>query len=627
MTNRQKQLLALALQIFQPPVPADPDAARIARQLYYLLLLGIPLAFSFLLFDVEVRSWQWDWHDLIPGGTGLVLIGLLALVHYGYLRLAANGIIVMPLIAISLASFTNMGIRNPALMPIPLLLMLSSLLLSSRMTTLFATITGVMVILLYFDEQSRALPIQVPLLDSDYLLVVLATIAATALILHFTLTQLLQSNQRIHQQAEELHAQNQRLIQIQTDLEARTHQLSRLNAELQLEMNERARTEASLRQKQKLESVGLLAGGVAHDFNNLLTSILNQSDLALRRLHDAPKAQQHIEKALQSTQRAADLTRQLLAYAGKAPFHVEPIDVNGLIQANYSLLETVLQRNASLQFDLQPELPAIVSDRGQLQQVLMNLVINALEAIDHDEGNVLIKTATVTLTDPLDPAAFVGLTPSPGAYVCLTVSDNGVGMAPSTIEKIFDPFFSTKQRGHGLGLSVVLGVIQALHGALQVESQSGVGSRFCVYLPASLEAPRPIPMNTQSSLYRPQDQLVLVIDDEEPVRDAVVEMLNTLGYRTLAATSGLEGIALFTQRQAEISTIVLDITMPGINGLETLQKIRAHNATVSVILSSGYTDAVVPEELLQQPATVFLAKPYRLAQLYEAMVMKRTQTA
>lgn len=621
MTNRQKQLSALAMQLFQPPTPADPGQARLARQIYYLLLLGIPLAFSFVLLDVEIQAGTWNWRVLIPGGTGMILIGLLVLVRWGYVQLAAVGMIFIPLIVIYFASFTKMGIRNPALVPIPLLLMLCSLFLGSRMTILFALTAGGLALLLYFDEYSRASPAQLLLLNSDYLIVVLATIAITTIILHFTLTQLLQSNQRIHQQAEELHAQNQRLIQIQTDLEARTHQLSRLNAELQLEMNERARTEASLRQKQKLESIGLLAGGVAHDFNNLLTSILNQSDLALRRLHDANKARQHIEKALQSTQRAADLTRQLLAYAGKAPFHVEPIDVNGLIQANHSLLETVLQRNASLQFDLQPELPAIVSDRGQLQQVLMNLVINAIEAINHDGGNVLIKTATVTLTDPLDPTAFIGVTPSPGAYVCLTVSDNGAGMASSTIEKIFDPFFSTKQRGHGLGLSVVLGVIQALHGALQVESRLGSGSTFRVYLPASLEEPRPIPMNMQSPLYRPQDQLVLVIDDEEPVRDAVVEMLNTLGYRTLAATGGLEGVALFTERQAEINAIVLDMTMPGMNGLETLQKIRTLNNSIKVVLSSGYMATVVPEAAVQQQATTFLAKPYRLEQLYEALLM------
>lgn len=626
MTSLRKRLSALVFSILQPPTSAGPGQERITRQLYYLLLLGILMAFSFVLFDVEVRAGKPEWRDLLPAGAGVVLVGLLLLVRRGYVRLAAIFTLFTPLVAISLASFTKMGIRNPALMVIPLLLMLSSLLLGSRMTTFFAVITGGMAILLYFDEQSRAISAQLPTLDSDYLLVVLGTIAVTTLILHFTLTQLLQSNERIRQQAAELHTQNQRLAQAQHDLEARSHQLSKLNAELQLEMSERARTEASLRQKQKLESIGLLAGGIAHDFNNLLTSILNQVDLARRRLPDEPKVRQHLDKALQSTQRAADLTRQLLAYAGKAPFHVEPLDVNQLIQANQSLLETVLQRNAGLQLDLQSPLPAIIADRSQIQQVLMNLVINALEAIHHESGHIVIKTATITLANPIDPAAFIGVPPNPGAYVCLTVSDNGVGMDQGMIEKIFDPFFSTKERGHGLGLSVVLGVIQALRGGLQVASQLSVGATFAVYLPASPEQPqpeRPISLPIQRP---PQDQLVLVIDDEAPVREAVAEMLSNLGYRTLTAANGYEGVAAFCQRQEEISAIVLDMTMPGMNGLETLQKLRTLNVNVKVILSSGYSDAVVPERLLQQPATAFLAKPYRLEQLYEVLVIKGTQT-
>lgn len=626
MTNLRKRLSALAFQILQPPTPADPGEARLARQLYSLLLLGIPIAFSFVLFDAEVRAGEPEWRDLLPVGSGVILLGLLLLVRRGYLRLAAGFMILTPLIAIGLASFTKMGIRNPALMVLPLLLVLSSLLLSSRMSILFAIITGSMAILLYFDEQSRDFPTQLPALDSDYLLVVLATIVVTTLILHFTLTQLLQSNERIRQQAAELHTQNLRLAQAQHDLEARSHQLSKLNAELQLEMSERARTEASLRQKQKLESIGLLAGGIAHDFNNLLTSILNQVDLARRRLPDEPKVRQHLEKAMQSTQRAADLTRQLLAYAGKAPFHMEPVDVNQLIQANQSLLETVLQRNAGLQLDLQSQLPAIIADRSQLQQVLMNLVINALEAIHHESGHIVVETAAVTLAAPIDPTAFIGVPPNPGDYVCLTVSDNGVGMDQSMIEKIFDPFFSTKKRGHGLGLSVVLGVIQALRGGLQVASQPSLGAKFSVYLPASPEQPQPEQPIALPEQHPPQDQLVLVIDDEDPVREAVAEMLNNLGYRTLTAANGYEGVAAFRQRQGEISAIVLDMTMPGMNGLETLQKLRALNANVKVILSSGYSDAVVPESLLQQPATTFLAKPYRLEQLYEALVMKGTQT-
>jgi signal transduction histidine kinase/CheY-like chemotaxis protein len=428
-----------------------------------------------------------------------------------------------------------------------------------------------------------------------------------------------QSAQQIRQQAAELHDKNQRLEKTQAALEARTQQLSKLNAELQLEMAERARTEVALRQKQKLESIGLLAGGVAHDFNNLLTSILSQSSLALRRLAPEQAARQHVEKAIQSTQQAADLTRQLLAYAGKATFQVEPVDLNQLIQANSGLFETVLRGNATLHVSLQTNLPAVAADRGQLQQVLMNLIINASEAIEHEHGKITLKTYTVDLQSENDPTAFVGIPPSPGAYVCLAVTDNGVGMDATILEKIFDPFFSTKARGHGLGLSAVLGVVQALHGGLQVQSAPQSGTVFCVYLPATNEY---LPVSTTTTSPNPlahPNGLVLVIDDEDLVREAVAEMLNSVGYRTLVAANGTEGLALFNQFQNEIGTVLLDVVMPGMSGTETLQKLRTVDTQVKVILSSGYVDTALPGDLLEHTHTTFLAKPYTLEQLLRVM--------
>lgn len=620
MVNLTKDIQQFFSYILTPPTVADPTQAHTARLLHYLLLLGVPIAFSFVIFDTEVRAGIPGWGDMIAGCAGIVMVVLIVLLRYGYVQLATILMIFNALGAIGLAGFNNLGIRNPAIMVIPLLLMLCSLLLSSRVTTLFAIGIGGMATWLYLMEQKQGFYPQPTRIDSDYLLIVLITIAMTTLILHFTLRQIVQSAQRIRQQADELHLQNQRLAQIQIALEERTQQLSKLNAELQLEMNERARTEATLRQKQKLESVGLLAGGVAHDFNNLLTSILNQSDLALRRLNNEQKARQHIEKAIHSTQRAADLTRQLLAYAGKARFQIELVDVNQLIYDNHNLLVTALQHNAALQLVLLPELPAIAADRGQLQQVLMNLVINAFEAIVHDHGQITITTSTVAFTTAVDPITFVGAPPSAGNYVCLEVSDNGNGMEQSLLEKIFDPFFSTKKQGHGLGLSVVLGVVQALHGGLQVQSRPAQGSTFRVYLPASTQK---LPANQPTALLALQqqyDQLVLVIDDEEPVRDAVVEMLNTIGYRTIVAPNGLEGLAILGQRQAEIGTVLLDIVMPGISGLETFQKIRILDDTIKVILSSGYSDSSLPDTVLLHPTTAFLAKPYTLEQLHKTMV-------
>ncbi|MCB0082284.1 MAG: response regulator, partial [Caldilineaceae bacterium] len=360
--------------------------------------------------------------------------------------------------------------------------------------------------------------------------------------------------------------------------------------------------------------------GIAHDFNNLLTSILNQSDMALRYIEGNEKAQEHVQKAIQSSARAADLTRQLLAYAGKARFQVEALDLNDLIQTNSALLETVLQHNSHLQLVLEPNLPAVMSDRGQLQQILMNLVINAAESIIHEQGAITIRTTAITLADQLDPTTFIGAPPAAGDYVCLEICDNGIGIEASVLEKIFDPFFSTKDQGNGLGLSAVLGVVRSLQGSMQVQSTPQLGSVFRVFLPADrAESVRtPALDNFEfAAATKQQDwsQLVLIIDDEDMVRETVEDMLSSLGYRTLSAANGLDGLAIFKEYGEQIDAILLDVVMPGLSGLETLQQLRAISDHTPIILCSGYSDSAMPDAVLQHPATHFLAKPYTMDQL------------
>ncbi|MEZ4663449.1 MAG: response regulator [Caldilineaceae bacterium] len=618
-------------RLLTPPTVSDPSQARVVQQLYYVLLLGVPIAFTFLIMDEEVRAGVARWNDLIGGFVGLVLGATILILRWGYVRFAAFMLVISSLGSIGLASFYNIGIRNPSMIAVPVILMVCSIMLGSRPTALFATIMGSMATFLYFYERSGVSYPQPAVADTNYWLVNLLLIGMTAVVLHLTINQTVKSEERNRQQAEELQVQNQQLARTQLALEARTHQLSKLNAELQSEMNERARTEAALRQKQKLESIGLLAGGIAHDFNNLLTSILNQSDMALRRVESDDKARLHLEKAIQSTQRAADLTRQLLAYAGKARFQVEALDLNELVRANSALLETVLQHNSQLQLALEPNLPAVMSDRGQLQQILMNLVINAAESITHEHGEIRIQTTATTLTETLDPTTFVGSAPTAGDYVCLEICDNGSGIDAEVLEKIFDPFFSTKEQGNGLGLSAVLGVVQSLQGSLQVHSTPQVGSAFRVFLPASsveaILAP-PVFPHQFAAAAEPllSAQLVLIIDDEEVVRETAEDMLASLGYRTLSAANGYDGLAVFEQHQEQIHMVLLDVVMPGINGLETLQKLRTLSDHAPVVLCSGYSNSAMPDAVLRHPTTHFLAKPYTISQLAHLMAMLGTQS-
>lgn len=628
----------LLTSIFSPPKVTDPAQAHVARQLHYLLLLGLPIALTFLVMDEEVRAGVPKWNDLIAGGVGLVIAACLPLLHRGYLKFVSYLLMISCLGAIGLASYYNIGVRNPSMIAVPVLLMVCSILLGSRTTTLFAIVMASVATFLYFYERSGVYYPQPLVVDTNYWLVNLLLIGMTTVVLHLTINQIVQSEKQIRQQAEELHNQNKRLEQIQLALEARTQELTRLNASLQLEMAERARTEAALHQKQKLESVGLLAGGVAHDFNNLLSSILNQCELAMRRMNDNNKARGHVEKAIHSTQRAADLTRQLLAYAGKARFQIEPLDVNQLIRANDSLLETVIQRNSLLQLRLHPALPFIISDSGQIQQIVLNLVMNAAESIEHDHGEIVIATSVVSWSGEAQPSEFVNLPPSPGDYVCLEIADNGMGMKPEMVHKIFDPFFSTKERGHGLGLSAVLGVVKALHGGLQVESRPCLGSTFRVYLPISDAEPQldttatplsnPIVPNSPAQLQPPylskHNGVILVIDDEAAVRETIVDMLDSVGYQTLVATNGYDGLAHFETHREQVAAIVLDVVMPGIDGLETLRRVRAVDEQIPVILCSGYSDAAFPDSLLKHPATSFLAKPYTLQQLITKLTLLTT---
>ncbi|MCX6047127.1 MAG: response regulator [Chloroflexi bacterium] len=605
-------MLTFLRSLIVPPIFEDVERTRVARHLHYLLLLSVPVTVVFSILPITSTTASAAWNHAIAAFMAIFLSLIFGLSRRGYVRLAATLMISSALLAIILSSVMFGGIRNPGMVMTPLILTVCCVLLGSRVTVVFGVMMAVVIGLLFMFEQTHGAYPQTSIVDPNYLAVVWIVIGLTVVELHFTVNQIVQGAQRIHQQALELQDKNQQLEQVQNMLKARTHELSNLNTELQFEISERTRAETILRQKQKLESIGLLAGGVAHDFNNLLTSILSQSSLALRQLTPNQPAYQHLGKSIKSIQRAADLTRQLLAYAGKSTFQIEPLDLNDLIQENHELLEIVIQKNSTLFLDLQHLLPTIESDRGQLQQVLMNLVINAAEAIQHDNGIVRVTTRAVVLGGQLDPLDFVGQAPRPGEYVVLSVQDDGIGMTPAVLESIFDPYFTTKTRGHGLGLSAVLGVIHALQGGLQVLSRPGHGSCFLVYLPASSQGALHKPPPTHGQFQPPTDTIILVVDDEEAVREAAVEILQSAGYRTLAAANGDDGLALFRHHHAEIGMVLLDVLMPGINGPETMEILRTIDQNVKVILTSGYSEQAIFSPAQRQKPNGFLPKPYTI---------------
>ncbi|HEX4845731.1 MAG TPA: response regulator, partial [Geothrix sp.] len=379
------------------------------------------------------------------------------------------------------------------------------------------------------------------------------------------------------------------------------------------DVTERRRAEAALRQAQKLESLGVLAGGIAHDFNNLLTAILGNTEVALERTRDNPVLQQVLHRVEATTQRGSDLARQLLAYAGKAHFAVRPLDLNAIILEMGDLLSVSISKKVAIRRDLQPGIPPVEADAAQFQQVVMNLVINASEAIGERAGQITLRTRAVELSQAELAAGFPGQVLEPGLYVRLEVEDDGCGMDVDTIGRIFDPFFTTKFTGRGLGLSAMLGIVRGHRAGIHVESAFGKGTTFTLLFPAT-EAT----VVTPPPAAEPQTKAsgtILVVDDEALIRDLACSALETAGFQVLEARDGQEAVELFQAGQTHVDLVLLDMTMPRMGGAEAFRLIRNLAPGVRVLLTSGYTQKESLEDLADLPPDGFLQKPFRVREL------------
>ena len=376
------------------------------------------------------------------------------------------------------------------------------------------------------------------------------------------------------------------------------------------DITERKRAESLLLLAQKSESVSLLAGGIAHDFNNLLTGVLSQSSLALQKLSEEHSARNNIEKAIKASERAADLTRQLLAYTGQGAVRIETVNLNQLIQDNYGLIEAIVSKHTSMELKLSPSLPFIEIDRGHCQQVTMNLVINAIEAIDNRQGTVVIETGERLIDDDSILEIMNATKLEPGNYVYLKVSDNGAGMDQETLTRIFDPYFTTKKTGSGLGLSATLGIVQTYAGGLHVESSRGKGTTFTLFFPASNKTASVEEAPVEKTPVAMKGKTILVVDDEEPIRVAVNDILTAEGLKVFLADDGCDGLEKFREYQSEIDLILLDMQMPNMNGEDAFYALREIDPKIKIILSSGYNELEVAKQFQQQEPTSFLQKPY-----------------
>jgi two-component system cell cycle sensor histidine kinase/response regulator CckA len=379
------------------------------------------------------------------------------------------------------------------------------------------------------------------------------------------------------------------------------------------DITDKKRAEEALRQAQKLESIGTLAGGIAHDFNNLLNAILGQSALAARKLPTESPARNHIEKSIKAAERAADLTRQMLAYSGKGKFVTQEIDLNSLLKENAQMLETSVPKTCELKFDLGSPSPHILGDVGQIQQVIMNLIINAGEAIGQDPGSITLRTNRIMLDDrESDYWEHTNAPHASGYYALLEVRDTGSGIKAEHLERIFDPFFTTKFTGRGLGLAAVLGIIRGHHGGIRIRSKEGSGTSFEIVFPIIDPVESSVAHHPQREhLVEGTNQTILVIDDEPFVLEVIKDVLNDSDFNVIGSLNPLEGIELYKRNQAAISVVILDYSMPNMDGKAAFAELLKINKDVKVLLCSGYSEDEMESLFGDVRPRGFIQKPYQ----------------
>ena len=365
--------------------------------------------------------------------------------------------------------------------------------------------------------------------------------------------------------------------------------------------------ERKLLQSQKLESIGLLAGGIAHDFNNLLTGILGHTNFARSELSRGSSNVDHMLAQVElSAQRAAELCRQLLAYAGKGRFVVRMIDLNVTVEQAVPLLRLSITKKITLDLQLGSALPPFRGDPSQISQVLMNLIANASEAIGTNAGTITLRTERVVVT-PMDMLTLTAASDmEPGVFVCLEVRDNGCGITPEALAHIFEPFFTTKFVGRGLGLAAVIGIVHGHRGGVRVTSQVGLGTTFEIFFPVA-----PVPVRTESATPLPSGRAtVLVADDDESVRSFVTTALISANYRVVTANDGEEALAKLRADPTQFDAVLLDLTMPKLDGEDTLMGLRMLAPNLPVILTSGYSDQSLAQRFVGRGVADFLPKPF-----------------
>ncbi len=413
------------------------------------------------------------------------------------------------------------------------------------------------------------------------------------------------------------------IIEGDVDAEGKPHVVGLVQdiTDLRRAEDERRKLEQQVMQSQKLESLGVLAGGIAHDFNNLLTSILGNADLARSDLSPSNPACVYLSDIERVSRRAADLCRQMLAYSGKGRFVVRALSLNEVVREMAYLLNVSISKKVVIKYNFFADLPSVMADATQLSQVVMNLITNASEAISEASGGVVTLTTGTIECDASYLTGAIGYHDVlvAGQYVYLEVSDTGCGMDPETMSRIFDPFFTTKFTGRGLGLAAVLGIVRGHKGALRVYTEMGHGTTFKVLLPAHHQPAQQLDLDDLAPKAWKGHGLVLLVDDEESIRNVGRNMLERAGFKVMTAADGREAIDLFGKHRDRVRLVVLDMTMPNIDGEACFRELRRIEPQVKVIVTSGYNEQEIMTRFVGKGLAGFVQKPYSVTELLSSI--------
>jgi nitrogen-specific signal transduction histidine kinase len=384
--------------------------------------------------------------------------------------------------------------------------------------------------------------------------------------------------------------------------------------------NERTAIENKLQRSKKMESLGTMAGSIAHNFNNLLMVVLGNLEIAKADLPEGSTAARNIQRAANASQRAADLSSMMLTYVGQLKKESIPVDLSKMVETVLETLDESKMANVNLDMELADPMPLVAADADQMRQMISGFITNAIEALGKEEGRVRISTGSMQCNQDYLSTTYLKENMPEGIYAYVEVADTGGGMDAETLGKVFDPFFSTKFTGRGLGMAAVMGIIRSHDGAIKVSSVKNEGSVFTALFPIQGISLRPAAADDRDSKGLAEQRTVLLVDDDEMVMDIGNQFLQRMGYKVLAASSGQQALDIIKQASDRIDCLLLDFTMPGMDGLETMQQVKKIWPDARIIISSGYTRQQIEDRFARiSPPDDFIQKPFEMKTLKEKL--------